>query len=135
LLVAPGAYPRRKHLKGPPIGFALALSSNSKTQLERLTKGNPSSLLDLVISKEGEKFNKIDTRRQHNRFVQEVVDGQKKFILFFDDVTNFLKFLTKKRKNVGAEPLVPLTTLSNDANVFKCKSLKSCKIGLVLKEV
>jgi hypothetical protein len=31
LLVAPGAYPRRKHLKGPPIGFALALPSNSKT--------------------------------------------------------------------------------------------------------
>jgi hypothetical protein len=30
-LVAPGSYPRRKYLKGPPIGFALALPSNSKT--------------------------------------------------------------------------------------------------------
>ncbi len=30
LLVAPGAYPRRKNLKGPTIGFALALPSNSK---------------------------------------------------------------------------------------------------------
>jgi len=28
-VVAPGAYPRRKHLKGPPIGFYLALPSNS----------------------------------------------------------------------------------------------------------
>jgi hypothetical protein len=37
LLVAPGAYPRRKHLKGPPIGFVLALPSNSKTRLERVT--------------------------------------------------------------------------------------------------
>jgi hypothetical protein len=31
LLVTPGAYPRRKHLKGAPIGLALALPSNSKT--------------------------------------------------------------------------------------------------------
>jgi hypothetical protein len=107
----------------------------SKTQLERLTKGNPSSLLDLVISKEGEKFHKIDTRRQHDRFVQEIVDGQKQFIFLFDDVTNFLKFLTKKRKNVGAEPLVPLTTLSNDVNILKCKSLKSCKNRVSLERV
>ena len=56
LLVAPGAYPRGKHLKGPPIGFAQALSSNAKTQMERVTKGKPSSLLSLVISNEGKKF-------------------------------------------------------------------------------
>jgi hypothetical protein len=31
LLVTPGAYPRSKHLKGAPIGLALALASNSKT--------------------------------------------------------------------------------------------------------
>jgi hypothetical protein len=31
LVVTPGAYPRRKHLKVSPIGFALALPSNSKT--------------------------------------------------------------------------------------------------------
>ncbi len=48
--MAPEAYPRRTHLKGPPIGFALTLPSNSKTQLERVNKGMPSSLLCLVIS-------------------------------------------------------------------------------------
>jgi hypothetical protein len=31
LPVTPGAYPRRKHLKGAPIGLTLALPSNSKT--------------------------------------------------------------------------------------------------------
>jgi hypothetical protein len=56
LLVTPGDYPRRKHLKGPPIGLALALPSNSKTQLERVSEGKPSSLLGLVISDEGKKF-------------------------------------------------------------------------------
>ncbi len=63
MLVAPGAYPRRKHLKGLPFGFALALPSNSKTQLERVTKGKPSSLLGLVVSDEGNKFYNIDTCR------------------------------------------------------------------------
>jgi hypothetical protein len=38
------------------------LPSNSKTQLERVTKGNPSSLLGLVASDEGKKFHNIDTR-------------------------------------------------------------------------
>jgi hypothetical protein len=28
IVQATGAYPRRKHLKGPPVGMALALSSN-----------------------------------------------------------------------------------------------------------
>ncbi len=51
--VTAGAYPRRKHLKGPPIGFALALPSNSKTRLERVSKDKPPSLLGLVISDEG----------------------------------------------------------------------------------
>jgi hypothetical protein len=64
LPVAPGAYPRRKHLKGPPIGFALGLSSNSKIQLEKVTKGDHSSLLDLVISDEGKKFYNVDTWRR-----------------------------------------------------------------------
>jgi len=31
LLLTLGAYPRRKHLKGAPIGSVLALLSNSKT--------------------------------------------------------------------------------------------------------
>jgi hypothetical protein len=52
------------HLKGPPIGFALALPSNSKNQLERVSKEKPSSLLGLVISDEGKKFYNIDTRSQ-----------------------------------------------------------------------
>jgi hypothetical protein len=64
LLVASGAYPRRKHLKGPPIGFALALPSNSKTRLERGTKGKPYSFLGLVVSDKGKKFYNIDTRRE-----------------------------------------------------------------------
>jgi hypothetical protein len=51
-----------KHLKGPPIGLALALPSNSKTQLERVTKGKQSSLLGLVVSDEGKKFYNIDAR-------------------------------------------------------------------------
>jgi hypothetical protein len=42
---------RRKHLKGPSIGFALALPSNSKTRLERVSKGKPSSLWGLVGKK------------------------------------------------------------------------------------
>ncbi len=61
MIQAPGAYPRRKHLKGPPIGFALALPSNSKTQLERVSKGKPSSLLGVIVSDEGKKFYNIDT--------------------------------------------------------------------------
>jgi len=62
--VTPGAYPRRKHWKGPPlIGFALALPSNSKTWLERVSKGKLSSLLGLVISDKGKKFYDVDTRR------------------------------------------------------------------------
>jgi hypothetical protein len=51
-LVIPGAYPRRKHLKGAPIGLALALLTNSKTSLERVSKDKPSSLLGLLISNE-----------------------------------------------------------------------------------
>jgi hypothetical protein len=31
IVQATGAYPRRKHLKGPPIGLALTLPLNSKT--------------------------------------------------------------------------------------------------------
>jgi hypothetical protein len=62
LLVTPGAYPRRKHLKGAPIGLILALPSNSKTWQERVSKGKPSSLLGLAVSDEGKKFYNSDTR-------------------------------------------------------------------------
>jgi hypothetical protein len=41
--------------------LALALPSNSKTQLERVTKGKPSSLLGLVVSDEGKNVYNIDT--------------------------------------------------------------------------
>jgi hypothetical protein len=57
----PGAYPRRKHLKGALIGLALALPSNSKTWLERVSKDKRSNLLGLIVSDEGKKFYKIDT--------------------------------------------------------------------------
>ena len=42
--------------------LALALPSNSKTCLERVSMVKPSSLLDLIISDEGKKFYKTDTR-------------------------------------------------------------------------
>ena len=43
--------------------MALALPSNSKAWLERVSKGEPSSLLGLLISDEGKKFYNIDSRR------------------------------------------------------------------------
>ncbi len=49
-----------KHLNGAPIGLALALPSNSKTWLERVSKDKCSNLLGLVISNEGKKFYNID---------------------------------------------------------------------------
>ncbi len=49
MLVIPGAFPRWKHLKGAPIGLTLALPSNSKTWLERVSKDKHSSLLGLII--------------------------------------------------------------------------------------
>jgi len=42
----------------------MALPSNSKTQLQRVSKGKPSSLLGIVISDEGKKFHNIDTRNK-----------------------------------------------------------------------
>jgi hypothetical protein len=39
----------------------LALPTNSKTQLERVSKGKPSSLLGLVISDKRKKFYNIGT--------------------------------------------------------------------------
>jgi hypothetical protein len=62
LLVTPGAYPRRKHLKGAPVGLTPALPSNSKTLLERVSNGKPSSLLDLAVNNEGKKLFNNDTR-------------------------------------------------------------------------
>ncbi len=50
-----------KNLKCPQVGFALALPSNSKTQLESIFNGKPFSLLGLVISDEEKKFYNIDT--------------------------------------------------------------------------
>ncbi len=61
--VSTRSIPKKEYLKGPPIGFALALHSNSKTRLERVTKGKPSSC------DEGIKFYDIDTRRADIEFV------------------------------------------------------------------
>jgi hypothetical protein len=59
--------PRRKHLKGAPIGLALALPSNSKTRLERVSKDKHYSLFGRVVSDEVKKFHNIDTRLRSNR--------------------------------------------------------------------
>ena len=78
-MVTPEAYPRRKHLKGPPIKFALAaLPSNSKTQLERLSKDKRSSLLGLVISDKGKKSYNIDTKSQDYKKIFFVTDDKAK---------------------------------------------------------
>jgi hypothetical protein len=61
LLLTPGAYPRKNHLKGPPIGLVLALPSISKTRLEGASKGKRSSFLGSIISDEGKKFYNIVT--------------------------------------------------------------------------
>jgi hypothetical protein len=66
--LTPRAGPRWKHLKGSPIGFALALPSNSKTRLESVTKGKPSSLLVLVISDEGKSFLAWTPAERHRLF-------------------------------------------------------------------
>ncbi len=56
MLVTPGAYPRRKHLKGAPIGLALALLSNSKTDGKGVSKDKHSGLLGLIVSNEVKSF-------------------------------------------------------------------------------
>jgi hypothetical protein len=71
MLVTPEAYPRRKHLKGTPTGLALAVPSNSKTRLKRVSKEKPSSLLALIISDEGKKFYNIDTRWKSDSTAEE----------------------------------------------------------------
>jgi hypothetical protein len=70
-LVTSGAFPRKKHLKGAPIGLALALPSNSKTWLARVSKDEPSSLLCLVVSDKGKKFYNVDTRRVWRAIYEE----------------------------------------------------------------
>jgi hypothetical protein len=65
-----GPYPRSEYLKGPPTGFGLAFPSDSKTWLERVSKGKPSSLLGLVISDEGKKFYNVDNRKEVMAYLQ-----------------------------------------------------------------
>ncbi len=48
-------------MKGAPIALALALSSNFKTLLERVSKDKRSSLLGLVVSVEAKTFYGIGT--------------------------------------------------------------------------
>jgi hypothetical protein len=52
-------------MKGAPIGLALALPSNSKPRLERVSKDKCSSLLGLIVTNEGKKFYNIVTRCHH----------------------------------------------------------------------
>jgi hypothetical protein len=106
LLVAPGAYPRRKHLKGPPIGFALALPSNSKTQLERVTTGKPSSLLGLVISDEEINFYNIATWCQsfRNFFQQSLIARTKKGVRMFANG----KYFQPRLSNVAKPKSLPI---------------------------
>jgi hypothetical protein len=66
LLGTPGAYPRRKHLKAAPVGFALALPSNSKTRLERVSKDKPSSYLGLIISDKEKSFLMLTPEDAHD---------------------------------------------------------------------
>ncbi len=56
------------HLKGALIGLALALPSNSKTGLERVSKDKPFSLISLVIRDEGKTFYNVDTRSMISTF-------------------------------------------------------------------
>ncbi len=53
--------PKKEASEGPPIMFALALPSISKTQLERVSKGKHSSIFGLIDSDEGKKFYNIAT--------------------------------------------------------------------------
>jgi hypothetical protein len=54
--------PKKEALKDAPIGFALALPSNSKTYWKGFPRANLKlSLSDLVIIDEGKKFYNIDT--------------------------------------------------------------------------
>jgi hypothetical protein len=64
LLETTGPYPRRKHLKGASIGLVLALTSNSKTWPERVSKDKRSSLLGLIVSDEERKFYNLNTWMQ-----------------------------------------------------------------------
>jgi hypothetical protein len=59
--VTPGDCPRRKYLKGAPIGLAVALPSNSMTPLEKVSKDKCSSLFGLVVSDKGKTFYNIGT--------------------------------------------------------------------------
>jgi hypothetical protein len=77
LLVTQGAYPRRKHPKDAPIGLALALPSNSKTWLERVSKDKPSSLLVLIVSNKGKTFYSIDTSGLYYKTIMIVNDDRK----------------------------------------------------------
>jgi hypothetical protein len=62
LLATPGAYPRRQHLKGAPIGLALALLSNSKTYWKGFPRKNTLAYEASSSVMKEKKFYNIDTR-------------------------------------------------------------------------
>jgi hypothetical protein len=62
-VVTPGAYPRRKHLKGAPIlGWLWPCPQILRPDWKGFPSTNPSSLLCLLVSDEGKKFYNIDHR-------------------------------------------------------------------------
>ncbi len=65
------------------MGLALALPSNSKTWLEKVSKDKPSTLLGLIISDEGKMFYNIDTRSKSSKthFYSFDTDGRGKIKL------------------------------------------------------
>ncbi len=65
-----GAYPKRKHLKGAPFGSAL-------DRLERVSKDEPSSLLGLVISDDGNFFITLTPGKNFFYFVTDATQKNK----------------------------------------------------------
>ncbi len=74
--------PKRKYLKGAPLGLPLALPKISKTWLERVSKDKPSILLGLVVSNEGKKFYNIDTCCQFDETFFFVSDDKAIIVLW-----------------------------------------------------
>ncbi len=116
MLVPPGAYPRRKHLKGTSIELALALPSNSKTWLERVSKDKPSSLLGLVVGDEGKKFY-ITLTPGLILEIFDVLTKFKNYQLPFHKISIFFKF---KRSKIPYLKLV----------VSHCNNLSFCQCAM-----
>ncbi len=100
--------------EGPPIWLALALPTNSKTWLERVSKDKQSSLLGLIVSDKGKKFYNVAIRRSFSqqpqlaskvlkRLVDKIcpmmVDGRLEETQVFAQVTFFMQHNVWKGSN------------------------------------